>query len=342
MNSKLLSLIIPSYNMEKLLGRCIESLLPDKLNNIEIIIVNDGSKDNTLLVANKYKGNYPDVIVVIDKPNGNYGSCINEGLKVAKGKYIKILDADDWVNSKDFKIFVKKLEYETSDLVLTDFHYIYNDIHKELKSFDIEEGENLIEIFNNPTFWSMEMHAVSYKTSLLKDNFYQQTTGISYTDQEWIFIPMQYVNTISYYKLDVYQYFLGRDGQTMDPKVENLKIKDKIVVVKKIILAYKNFDKNRLGIRMQYFDYRFYSYLRSIYKNYILLQDTDEKLKELEELDIYINKNLPQVFEEMNDFMIHKKFLPIKFIKNWRRDKKRSNYFIRLINHQMKKLQNKY
>lgn len=153
---------------------------------------------------------------------------------------------------------------------------------------------------------------------------------------------MQYVKTVSYYNINVYQYFLGREGQTMDPKVENLKIKDKIVVVKKIILAYKNFDKNRLGIRMQYFDYRFYSYLRSIYKNYILLQDTDEKLKELEELDIYINKNLPQVFEEMNDFMIHKKFLPIKFIKNWRRDKKRSNYFIRLINHQMKKLQNKY
>lgn len=339
---KILTIIIPSYNMEELLGRCVDSMLPEKLKNVEIIIVNDGSKDKTIDIANKYKNLYPDVVIVIDKKNGNYGSCINEGLKIATGKYVKIIDADDWVDSKSFKSFVEKLQETNSDLVLTNFNYILNDKEKKEKSFSLIEGNYELEPFQEPSFWEMEMHAISYKTEVLKHNHYYQTEGISYTDQEWIFFPMQYVKTVSYYNINVYQYFLGREGQTMDPKVENLKIKDKIVVVKKIILAYKNFDKNRLGIRMQYFDYRFYSYLRSIYKNYILLQDTDEKLKELEELDIYINKNLPQVFEEMNDFMIHKKFLPIKFIKNWRRDKKRSNYFIRLINHQMKKLQNKY
>lgn len=128
---KILTIIIPSYNMEELLGRCVDSMSPEKLKNVEIIIVNDGSKDKTIDIANKYKNLYPDVVIVIDKKNGNYGSCINEGLKIATGKYVKIIDADDWVDSKSFKSFVEKLQETNSDLVLTNFNYILNDKEKK-------------------------------------------------------------------------------------------------------------------------------------------------------------------------------------------------------------------
>lgn len=337
---KILTIIIPSYNMEKLLGRCIESLLPDKLNNIEIIIVNDGSKDNTLLVANEYKGNYPDVIVVIDKPNGNYGSCINEGLKVAKGKYVKIIDADDWVDSKSFKSFVEKLQETNSDLVLTNFNYILNDKEIKEKSFSLIEGNYELEPFQEPSFWEMEMHAISYKTEVLKHNHYYQTEGISYTDQEWIFFPMQYVKTVSYYNINVYQYFLGREGQTMDPKIENQKIHNKVIVLKNMILFYKNLDKDKLVKKIAYFDYRFYRFLRSIYKNYILLQEDESKQNELKDLDNFILLNIPKIHDEMNQYKIHETLLPIKFIKNWRKKNSRASYLVRFLNNKMKILQN--
>lgn len=82
--------------MEKYLNKCLDSLLiKTGLEYLEVIVVNDGSSDSSLSIAQAYQQKYPDVFVIIDKTNGNYGSCINAGLPVAKGKYIKILDADD-------------------------------------------------------------------------------------------------------------------------------------------------------------------------------------------------------------------------------------------------------
>ena len=108
--SKVLSVCVPSYNMEKYLNRCIDSfLVPEVLDRLELIIVNDGSTDKTLSIANDYKARYPQTIVVIDKPNGHYGSCVNASLKVATGKYFRIVDADDWVDSKAMVEFVHAL-----------------------------------------------------------------------------------------------------------------------------------------------------------------------------------------------------------------------------------------
>ena len=97
MNSKLLSIIIPTYNMAELLPRCLDSLVTAQGADatLEAVVVNDGSKDNSLAVAQDYQKRYPNIITVIDKPNGNYGSTINAALPVAKGKYVKVLDSDD-------------------------------------------------------------------------------------------------------------------------------------------------------------------------------------------------------------------------------------------------------
>ena len=116
--------------MEKYLNRCVDSLLAlDILDDIEIIIVNDGSKDATLSIANQYKVQYPNSVVVIDKPNGHYGSTVNAALKVATGKYFRILDADDWFDTEAFVVFVNKLKDIDVDCVYTNFSE-----HNELKN----------------------------------------------------------------------------------------------------------------------------------------------------------------------------------------------------------------
>ena len=119
---KLLSVIIPTYNMEALLPQCLDSLLvPQMVEALDVIIVNDGSKDQSLEIANSYAEKFPNVFCVIDKKNGNYGSCINAALPTIRGKYVKILDADDSYEKNNLCDFLALLNILDVDLVLTDY-----------------------------------------------------------------------------------------------------------------------------------------------------------------------------------------------------------------------------
>ena len=119
---KLLSIIIPSYNMEALLPRCLDSLLASGSKEaFEAIVVNDGSTDGTLDVAMSYRDAHPECIRVIDKPNGNYGSTVNAALPEARGKYVKILDADDEFLPGSLASFIEALSGTDADMAVTHF-----------------------------------------------------------------------------------------------------------------------------------------------------------------------------------------------------------------------------
>lgn len=210
--------------MEEYLGRCLDSLTSAKgVDSLDIVVVNDGSKDNSLAIANDYKSKFSQSIVVVDKPNGNYGSTINAALPIVKGKYVKILDADDWFDTNALDTFVDKLKNVDVDMILTDFTLRYATGEKANRTFGylaIDKICDLSVLVNN--FYKCKgfgMHALTYRASILVDNNYRQTEGISYTDQEWIFYPMLYVNTFVYFDINLYQYFMGRPGQTMSPEV---------------------------------------------------------------------------------------------------------------------------
>lgn len=121
---KILTVVIPTYNMESYLEKCLDSVLVEQvIGLIEVMIVNDGSKDSSLLIAKRYQNRYPGSIVVVDKKNGNYGSCLNLAFSLAKGKYIRTLDADDCFDSIELVKFIEKLCSlpENIDLVLTNY-----------------------------------------------------------------------------------------------------------------------------------------------------------------------------------------------------------------------------
>ena len=99
---KILSITIPSYNVEKYIDKCVQSMLVDSiLDDIEILIVNDGSKDSTPEIAKGYVEKYPQTVRLIDKENGGHGSTINAGIREATGKYFKVVDGDDWLNTEN-------------------------------------------------------------------------------------------------------------------------------------------------------------------------------------------------------------------------------------------------
>jgi len=149
--SKLLTITIPTYNVENYLGRCLDSLTYDEsiLDDLDIIVVNDGSKDNSLKVAKEYEKKY-SCIRVIDKENGGHGSTINVGIKLAKGKYFRVIDSDDWVNIDEFKEYINTLKKLDQDIILTDFsrEFIYNSKQVISKYKALEYNKEYNCIFN--------------------------------------------------------------------------------------------------------------------------------------------------------------------------------------------------
>jgi glycosyltransferase involved in cell wall biosynthesis len=238
---KILSIIVPSYNMENYLERCLNSVLHHKWDeDLEVIVINDGSKDRTLQIAFDYKENFPEIVTIIDKENGNYGSAINAALPIAKGKYVKILDADDWFDTKEFERFIEQLKNVDSDLVITDFtiNYVSGKKKKIIYSAGKEEKIYDFSIMLLPKLLRLEMHATSYKTELLREINYRQSEGIFYTDQEWVFYPMFFVNKIAFINANVYQYFLGREGQSVDSNVGRRHMSHPIIGIEKMLSDY--------------------------------------------------------------------------------------------------------
>ena len=159
--------------MEKYLRRCLDSLIIDEegMKQLEVLVINDGSKDSSSQIAHEYENNYPDTFRVIDKENGNYGSCINKGLKEASGKYIKVLDADDFFDIFSFSNYLKYIKSRNEDLIITDFN-IVNENQKVVKRYIanmISDHIYYIKDIQNTNLFEVMMHGFTYRTQLLRD-----------------------------------------------------------------------------------------------------------------------------------------------------------------------------
>ena len=225
--NKILSIVIPSYNMQDYLPACLDSLVVDDpalFAALDIIVVNDGSKDKTSAIAHDYAARYPDVIRVIDKPNGNYGSCVNRGLAEARGVFIKVLDADDTFDTAAFKQFIRRLieseeKNEQVDLFLTD--YVRVGARGETRQYMSVKGLPAAQVLDSEALSHVSpvlMHAYAYRTEILRTMGYRQLEGFSYTDAEWSCYPILAVKKLCYLPLPVYRYLVERPGQTMDPE----------------------------------------------------------------------------------------------------------------------------
>jgi glycosyltransferase involved in cell wall biosynthesis len=197
--------------MEAWLPRCLDSVLIDGiLDEIEIIVVNDGSTDNSLAVANSYKERFPNAVRVINKPNGHYGSCVNAALAVAAGMYFRILDADDRFAPDAFVRFIMFLRHCAADMVVSNFSREY------LGGGRKTAAKKTCDKYFNQLFF---MHGLSYRTEVLRNAGYRQLEGIAYTDTEYCFYPLATVRSRAYFDEVLYLYTIGREGQTVSDRV---------------------------------------------------------------------------------------------------------------------------
>lgn len=222
---KYLSIVVPSYNAEKYLDRSIPSLVVGG-EDVEVIIVNDGSKDSTLEIARRYEKEYPNIIKVIDKPNGGHGSGINAALEVATGVYFKCVDADDWLEKEAYLQYldlIKKhyAEGTSPDLYLTDFDYNRFDEgvshrHNCSKTYPTNRFVTWEDFKkpNNKDFFMM--HMFTYKLDILKQSKLHLPEHTFYVDNLYVYQPLYFVKTMYYLPVGLYQYYVGHSGQSIN------------------------------------------------------------------------------------------------------------------------------
>lgn len=295
---KLLSIVIPAYNMEKLLNRCLDSIcIPSVMEHVEVLVVNDGSKDKTLEIAKDYESKYPGYIYAIDKPNGNYGSVMNKGLSLAKGKYFKTLDADDWYDKPSFEMFVNQLKETDADMLLCERYHSYEGSDKqELKKFegnlvlnkDIKITKELWD--NKSVLYMTHVSSVVYKTDIIRKSGLVWDEKVFYSDNEYLTWPIPFLKTIRLVALPVYVYLLGRGGQSMDPKVMQRNFNSRFTVTKSIV---KHFTETEVPDNLK--PYLFKVIKMSLFEKFYISLITDglKNQAEIDEIEAIIKDNQP-------------------------------------------------
>ncbi len=248
--SKILSFIIPSYNCEKFLDKCLTSFLCEATNDrVEVIIVNDGSKDSTADIAKKYCDKYPDVFSLINQENKGHGGALNTGLSAATGRYLKVIDADDWIETANLPELIDILSCTDCDVVLC-HHYTINVSTGEIKkwkSYPEKYGVpyTFSEIMDNWKSFdrSLTFHGVIYRNDFYKENSIQLSEHVFYEDHEYATIPCCYAKSIMPLDMFLYHYRVGDVEQSVSDKNQLGRISHTEAVLSRLIEEYKKSDK---------------------------------------------------------------------------------------------------
>ena len=211
---KILTISIASYNVEKYIAETLDSLVQSSaIDDLEILVVNDGSKDRTVEIVKGYEKKYPQSVRLIDKQNGGWGSTINASLQVATGKYFKLLDGDDWFETANIEPFIEFLKKTDEDVVLTQYTKVYEPAMSRV--LEICTLPELTTIFIGDID-AIAMHSVCVKTSVIQGKI-QITEHCFYTDSEFVVKVFYHAETAIYLPISIYEYRLGLGGQSVAP-----------------------------------------------------------------------------------------------------------------------------
>ena len=305
---KLLSIAIPCYNSQEYIERCIKSLLPGG-NDVEIIVVDDGSYDMTPEIADAYEKKYPEIIKSIHQENGGHGEAVNTGLKHATGLFFKVVDSDDWVDLNAYQKILDTLRDiagsdHTLDMLISNFVYEKEGAkHKKVMKYTSALKQD--QIFT----WSdvrrlhkgqyLLMHSVIYRTKLLKDCGLVLPKHTFYVDNLYVYMPLPYVKTMYYLNVDFYRYFIGRSDQSVNEDIMIRRIDQQIKVNKIMIEAYDLWKIPNKKLRKYMFNYL--EIITVISTVLLIRSGTKENLEKKRELWRYIKQQDIRLFHHLRN-----------------------------------------
>mgnify|MGYP002558759332 CR=1 FL=1 len=247
--AKTLTFVIPAYNMESYLDRCVNSLLSaSDISDLEVLIVDDGSKDGTLEYARKLERTNPGAVRAIHQENKGHGGAVNTGIAAATGMYVKVVDADDWVDPQaiDTVLATLRAQHDTDepiDMLVT--NYVYDKVakrHKTVVNFRrVMEAGRVLGWDDLGKFGLAQyiiMHALTFRTQVVRDSGLKLPEHTFYVDNLFVYEPLPYVKTIYYLNVDFYRYYIGREGQSVNEQIMIKRLDQQLRVNYRMIDAY--------------------------------------------------------------------------------------------------------
>ncbi len=297
---KLLTVTIPCYNSADYMEKAINSALIGG-NDIEILVVDDGSTDNTLEIAREYEKKYPDIVRAIHKENGGHGSAVNTGIENATGVYFKVLDSDDWLDTYSLQEVLTLLRNMITDGIGLDMlinNYVYEkpSIQKQkvmsyVGSIPRDKVIGWSDFKRLRLSQNLLMHSIIYRTKLLRDCNLKLPEHTFYVDNIFAYVPLPYVKKIYYLDVNLYRYFIGRDGQSVNETIMTGRIDQQIKVNKIIIDSYDLISiKNR---KLRHYMIQYLSMMLIVSSALLINEGSEESLKKRDDLWNYLrDKNI--------------------------------------------------
>lgn len=305
---KLITFAVPCYNSEAYMDHCIHTLLHGG-DEVEIIIVDDGSKDQTAAIADRYQEKYPNIVKAIHQENGGHGEGVNQGLRHATGLYYKVVDSDDWLDTEaldklltQLRIFAQ-MEHPV-DLVIA--NYVYEHVEDNTQKIMrykkvLPEGRIFTwdEIGHFKPSQFILMHAATYRTQVLRDSGMELPKHTFYVDNVFVYVPLPYVKSIFYMDIDLYRYFIGRADQSVTEENMIRRIDQQLRVTRIIFEAHDLNELEKTNKRLAAYMYHYVSIMLMICNIYLLMSGTSESLAKANTLWQDLREYRPNFYRRM-------------------------------------------
>ncbi|WP_296954757.1 glycosyltransferase family 2 protein [uncultured Dialister sp.] len=301
--SKILTVSVAAYNVEDVIEQCLDSFIKSNfLDDFEVIVVDDGSKDHTAEIVRRYEKRYPETIRLIAKENGGHGSTINTGFKAARGKYFKIVDGDDWVDVRAFDELITFLKNQNPDVVINNYNKVYGGsihlvhVYGNLKERTLYQLKDLV----NTKVPSYPMHTMTVRVELLKKSGINISEHCFYVDNELIFYAMLNCKTLAFLPGAIYQHRLGVDGQSVSPEGLYKHIEDLMHVIDKLFSLYNEIYGNDFtSPNSKYLFNQLSNMYNFLFRAYIVIRNSD-KDKLLKDFDTPFREKFKNYVSRIN------------------------------------------
>lgn len=301
---KILTISIAAYNVEKYLAEALDTLCDARyIDDIEVLVIDDGSKDSTEKIAREYWDKYPKSIKYIPKENGGHGSTINKGMELASGKYFRVLDGDDYVDRDGFNSYIQKLKKCEADVVITDYWWV-DDYHKKYQHnhsvfSEIEDGK-MFSYKSDLDSSLFGLSTLTIKTELLKQAGFKITEKCFYVDVEFIVWAIYLSMTYVYYSDKVYMYRCISTTQNSVSKanmLKNVKMQEKVAL--NLCRIYEEFQQNEQSDneKNKVILNRITMSIGAVYRTYLLCKTNKESKQQITGFDKQIKECSKAVYE---------------------------------------------
>ncbi|HHX11302.1 MAG TPA: glycosyltransferase family 2 protein [Clostridiales bacterium] len=318
---KLMTAVIPSYNSAAYMNHAIETLLTGG-NDMEIIIVNDGSSDDTQKIGESYQKKYPRIVRIVSQENGGHGEAVNTGLANATGLYFKVVDSDDWVNEQALKDVLSRLKELVADGNSPDLflaNYVYEKVgakRKKVINYHWALPKNEIFTWNDITHFRQSqnilMHSTIYRTKLLKDCGIILPKHTFYVDNIFVYQPLPFVKTMYYMDVNLYRYFIGRDDQSVNEQVMIRRI-DQQLKVTKIMIESHNLQQIKPK-KLRDYMIKYLSMMMTVSSVFLIKEGSDESMAKKDELWDYLKTYDKRLYKKIRSHILGRTLnLPGKF-----------------------------